>query len=150
MIATAARNGRRLQKVDHVVNSCKRPVIVMTWPTYPLLGFSKLLLLVQIHFSVSYLMLTLTLKLSMLGRTSFLQQFLSSRLFTVLYFSVRSSRSRALRYGLPILHECQNYLGGGGGLGGSEKNIFYFSRLPPSIIPDARLQDSRDGKNQCF
>ena len=32
------------------------------------------------------------------------------RLFTVLYFSVRSSRSRALRYGLPILHECQNYV----------------------------------------
>ena len=44
------------------------------------------------------------------------------RLFTVVYFSVRSSRSRALRYGLPILHECQNYLGGGGGLGESEKN----------------------------
>ena len=37
-------------------------------------------------------------------------------------FSVRSSRSRALRYALPILHECQNYLGGGGGLGESEKN----------------------------
>ena len=35
----------------------------------------------------------------------------SLRLFTVLYFSVRSSRSRALRNGLPILHECQNYLG---------------------------------------
>ena len=31
------------------------------------------------------------------------------RLFTVLYFSVRSSRSRALRCGLPILHEFQNY-----------------------------------------
>ena len=45
-----------------------------------------------------------------------------TRLFKVLYFSVRSSRSRALRYGLPILHECQNYLEGGGGLGGSEKN----------------------------
>ena len=28
-----------------------------------------------------------------------------------------------------ILHECQNYLGGGGGLGGSEKNR--------AIIPDA-------------
>ena len=45
-------------------------------------------------------------------------RFISSRhdfrLFTVLYFSVRSSRSRALRYGLPILHECQNYLGGRG------------------------------------
>ena len=47
---------------------------------------------------------------------------ISYRLFTVLYFSVRSSRLRALRYGLPILHECQNYLGGGGGLGGSKKN----------------------------
>ena len=61
------------------------------------------------------------------------------RLFTVLYFSVRSSRSRALRYGLPILHECQNYLRGGGGLGGSEKNILqYFSRPsppPPSYNP---------------
>ena len=47
-----------------------------------------------------------------------------NRMFTVLYFSVRSSRSGALRYGLPILHECQNYLGGGGGggLGGSEKS----------------------------
>ena len=36
------------------------------------------------------------------------------RLLTVLFFSVRSSRSRALLYGLPILHECQNYLGGRG------------------------------------
>ena len=34
-----------------------------------------------------------------------------------------------------ILYECQNYLGGGGGLGGSEKN---FSGPPPrAIIPDA-------------
>ena len=39
-----------------------------------------------------------------------------------------------------ILHECQNYLGGGGGLGG--------------IIPDARPlgtfenQDTRDGKKR--
>ena len=40
----------------------------------------------------------------------------TARLLTVLYFSVRSSRSRALRYGQPILHECQNYLGGGGSL----------------------------------
>ena len=39
----------------------------------------------------------------------------SIRLFTVLYFSVRSSRSSAFRYGLAILRECQNYLGGGGG-----------------------------------
>ena len=45
------------------------------------------------------------------------------RLFTVLYFSVRSSRSSALRLiRAAILHECQNYLGDGGGLGGSEKN----------------------------
>ena len=51
-----------------------------------------------------------------------------------------------------ILHECQNYLGGGGGLKGSEKNrgtvitslqlAFrrrFFSRPPPhtAIIPDA-------------
>ena len=35
------------------------------------------------------------------------------RLFTVPYFPVRLSRSNALRYGLPILHECQNYLGSG-------------------------------------
>ena len=43
-----------------------------------------------------------------------------------------------------ILHECQNYLGGGGGLGGGER----------AIIPDARPlgtfenQDSRDGKTR--
>ena len=35
-----------------------------------------------------------------------------SRLFTVLYFSVRSSRSSGLRLRAAILHECQNYLGG--------------------------------------
>ena len=35
------------------------------------------------------------------------------RLFTVLYFSVRSSRSSALRRAA-ILHECQNYLAGVG------------------------------------
>ena len=29
-----------------------------------------------------------------------------------------------------ILHECQNYLGGGGGLVGSEKNFF----SPPSYV----------------
>ena len=40
----------------------------------------------------------------------------SGSLFTVLYFSVRLSRSRALHYRLPILHECQNYLGGGGSI----------------------------------
>ena len=79
-----------------------------------------------------------------------------SRLFTVLYFSVRSSRSRALRYGLPILHECQNYLGGRGGLGGSE--AIFLAPLPPprTIIPDADArplgtfenQDNRDGKTR--
>ena len=51
------------------------------------------------------------------------------RLFTVLYFSVRSSRSSALRFGL--LHECRNYSGSRGRLRGSEKNrgnvITYFS-----------------------
>ena len=56
-----------------------------------------------------------------------------------------------------ILHECQNYLGDGGGLGGSEKN---FSRPSPpplllrAIIPDARPlgtfenQDTRDSKTR--
>ena len=46
----------------------------------------------------------------------------STRLFTVLYFYVRLSRSRSFALRAAILHECQNYLGGGGGLGGSEKN----------------------------
>ena len=38
-----------------------------------------------------------------------------------------------------ILRECQNYLGSGDGLGGNEKNLFYFSRppCPRAIIPDA-------------
>ena len=40
------------------------------------------------------------------------------RLFTVLYFSTRLSRSSALCYGLPSSHDC--LLGGGGGLRGSE------------------------------
>ena len=68
----------------------------------------------------------------------------SGSLFTVLYFSIRSLRSRALHYGLAILHECQNYLGGQG---------LYFSCPPPrTIIPDAHPfgafenQDSCDGK----
>ena len=58
------------------------------------------------------------------------------RLFTVLYFSVRSSRSSALCYGLPsyMRHECQNYLGGGGGLGGPS--------IPPPP-PRAKLPDAR-------
>ena len=39
-----------------------------------------------------------------------------------------------------ILHECQNYVGGGSGLGGGEKEFFlFFSPLPPrATIPDAR------------
>ena len=57
-----------------------------------------------------------------------------------------------------ILHECQNYLGGGGGLGGSEKNRKIFlvppTRHPRAIVPDARPlatfehQDTRDGKTR--
>ena len=58
-----------------------------------------------------------------------------------------------------ILHECQNYLGGGGGLGGSEKNILLappspIPSPPRAIIPDARHlgtfenQHTRDGKTQ--
>ena len=31
-----------------------------------------------------------------------------------------------------ILHECQNYLGGGGGLGGSEKNNYKIIFLAPA------------------
>ena len=41
---------------------------------------------------------------------------LEARLFAVLYFSVRSSRSSALRFGR-ILHECQNYSRGSGRFG---------------------------------
>ena len=64
------------------------------------------------------------------------------RLFTVLYFSVIEIERFAL--GATIWHECQNYLGGGGGLGGGERER--------AIIPDARPlgtfenQDTRDGK----
>ena len=59
-----------------------------------------------------------------------------------------------------ILHECQNYLGGGAGagagLGGSEKNIFLAPppHPPRAIIPDAgplgtfENQDTRDGKTR--
>ena len=39
------------------------------------------------------------------------------RLFTVLYFSIIEIERFALR--AAILHECQNYLGGRGGLGGN-------------------------------
>ena len=44
-----------------------------------------------------------------------------SRLFTVTYFPVRSSRSRALRYGLPSCMSVKTTKGAGGGLGGSKK-----------------------------
>ena len=61
-------------------------------------------------------------EMSVTVNNSHIQDCGQPRLFTVVYFSVRSSRSRALRYGLSILHECQNYLGdGGGGGGGGEK-----------------------------
>ena len=46
-----------------------------------------------------------------------------------------------------ILHECQNYLGGGGGLGGSEK----IGPPPPrAVIPDARplgTFENQDGRH---
>ena len=52
------------------------------------------------------------------------------RLFTVLYFSVIEIEHFALR--ATILHECQNYLGGGGGLGGGEREReSYNPRRPP-------------------
>ena len=53
------------------------------------------------------------------------------------HFPVRSSRSRASRYGLPILHECQNYLS-------------YNPRRDarPLAIGAFENQDSRDGKRR--
>ena len=84
-----------------------------------------------------------------------------ARLFTVLFFrKIIEIKRFVLR--AAILHECKNYLGGGGGLGGSEKNIFlYFSSPNPppplphrAIISDARSlgtfenQDIRDGKKR--
>ena len=50
-----------------------------------------------------------------------------------------------------ILHECQNYSGGGGGLGWSEKNIFLAPLPPRVIISDARLLgtfENQDGRNK--
>jgi len=41
--------------------------------------------------------------------------FLNPRLFTVLYFSVRSSRSNDLRYGLPSCMSVKTTWGAGGG-----------------------------------
>ena len=66
-----------------------------------------------------------------------------TRLFTVLYFSVRSPEIERFVLRAAILHECQNYLLGGGG-----------PSPPPSraIIPNTHPlgtfenQDTRDGK----
>ena len=44
------------------------------------------------------------------------------RLFTVLYFSRKIVEIERFALRAAILDECQNYVGGGGGLGGSEKN----------------------------
>ena len=57
-----------------------------------------------------------------------------NRLFTVLYFSVRSSRSSSLRYGLPSSMSVKTTLIRGRG---------WFGRKPPlptAVIPDARLR----------
>ena len=70
--------------------------------------------------------------------------YVARRLFTVLYFSVRSSRSSALRYGLPSCMSVKTTWGAGGG-GLLDEAI---------IIPDARPlgtfenHDSRDGKTR--
>ena len=48
-----------------------------------------------------------------------------------------------------ILHECQNFLGGGGDLGGKEKN-FSLPPSPTAIIPDARplgTFENQDGQH---
>ena len=61
------------------------------------------------------------------------------RLFTVPYFSVTSSRSRALRFGLPSWMNVKSTQGAGDGLGGGKKNIFFFRLpLPNAINADAR------------
>ena len=82
-----------------------------------------------------------------------------ARLFTVLFFrKIIEIEGFVLR--AAILHECKNYLGGGGGLGGSEKNIFlYFSRpspapqsynprRPPRPLGTFENQDIRDGRTR--
>ena len=52
-----------------------------------------------------------------------------------------------------ILHECQNYLRGVGGLGGSEKNrgpLFFLPPPPTAIIPVARPRgtfETQDGRH---
>ena len=60
---------------------------------------------------------------------------LRSRLFAVLYFSERSSRSSALRYGLPSCISFKTTWGAGGCLGGSEKlPQSYNPRRPPRSV----------------
>ena len=60
--------------------------------------------------------------------------FNSSRLFTVLCFSVRSSRSSALRYGLPSCMSVKTTWGGRDGLGGSSPSSYNPRRPPPRYI----------------
>ena len=50
------------------------------------------------------------------------------RLFTVLYFFRKIIEIERFALRAAILHECQNYLGGGGGLGGRN-----FSRPRPPL-----------------
>ena len=66
-----------------------------------------------------------------------------ARLFTVLFFrKIIEIEGFVLR--AAILHECKNYLGGGGGLGGSVKNIFlYFSRPFPPPAPPPQTYNPR-------
>ena len=61
------------------------------------------------------------------------------RLFTVRYFSVRSSISRALPYGWPSWMSVKSTLGGGGGRFGRRRENFSFAFfLSPLYTPDAR------------
>ena len=80
------------------------------------------------------------------------------RLFTVLYFSVRSSRSSALRYGLPSCVSVKTTYGAVA-VWDEERKIFFSPPSPPpprprAIIPYARPlgtfenQDIRDGKTR--
>ena len=68
------------------------------------------------------------------------------RLFTVRYFSVRSSISRALPYGWPSWMSVKSTLGGGGGdgLGGGEKIFFCLlpltTYIPPTPAPAVHVK----------
>ena len=70
------------------------------------------------------------------------------RLFTVRYFSVRSSISRALPYGWPSWMSVKSTLGGGGGdgLGGGEKIFFLPSSSHHLYTPDARPRGTCETK----